>query len=156
MEWTNNCLAQQPKLSCQEFSSCRGQARAKPMFPIFPSLAANTITAKSPIIFVQDGVSNEVPDWVSDGVLDWVSEAKTSCDFALWHTKHELVSWDHKTYWFKLKIIAKHELCIHGVDHSILTQKFFKNFFKTWKCIYTFDKKDLINIIKLVISRAQQ
>jgi hypothetical protein len=32
------------------------------MFLIRPSLAANTITAKSPIIFVQDKVTDRVPD----------------------------------------------------------------------------------------------
>jgi hypothetical protein len=66
MERANNRPAQQPKPSCQEFSSWRGKAREKPMFLIHPSLAANTITAKSPIVFVQDRVSNGVLDQVPD------------------------------------------------------------------------------------------
>jgi hypothetical protein len=74
IERANNRPAQQPKLSCQEFSSWRGQAREKPMFLIRPPLAANTITAKSPTVFVQDevldGVSDRVPDRVLDGVSD--------------------------------------------------------------------------------------
>jgi hypothetical protein len=44
------------------------------MFPICPSLATNTITAKSSIVFVQDevldGVLDPVPDQVLDGVQD--------------------------------------------------------------------------------------
>ena len=36
MEWANNCLDQQHKPSCQEFSSWRGQAQEKPMFLILP------------------------------------------------------------------------------------------------------------------------
>jgi hypothetical protein len=74
MERANNHPAQQPKPSCQEFSSWRGKARGKLMFLIRLSLAANTITAKSPIIFVQDkvldGVSDQVPNRVLDGVSD--------------------------------------------------------------------------------------
>jgi hypothetical protein len=66
MERGNNRPAQQPKLSCQEFSSLRGKAQEKSMFLILPPLAANTITAKSPIVFVQDGVPYRVPDGVSD------------------------------------------------------------------------------------------
>jgi hypothetical protein len=41
---------------------------------IHPPLAANTITAKSPTVFVQDevldGVSDRVPDRVLEGVSD--------------------------------------------------------------------------------------
>ena len=62
MERANNHPAQQPKPSCQEFNSWRGKAWTKPMFLIRPSLAANTITAKSPIVFVQDRVPDRVPD----------------------------------------------------------------------------------------------
>jgi hypothetical protein len=47
---------------------------------IRPPLAANTITAKSPSIFVQekvfDGVPNRVPERVLEGVSDQVSEAE--------------------------------------------------------------------------------
>jgi hypothetical protein len=72
IERANNRLAQQPKMSCQEFSSWRGQARETPMFLIRPPLAANTITTKSPTVFVQDrvldGVSHRVPDRVLNGV----------------------------------------------------------------------------------------
>jgi hypothetical protein len=72
MERANNCPAQQPKPSSQEFSGWRGKALAKPMFLIHPSLTANTITAKSPIIFLQDEVLNGVLDLVPDRVLDGV------------------------------------------------------------------------------------
>ena len=51
------------------------------MFLIRPLLAANTITAKSPTVFVQDAVLDEVsdrgPDRVLEGVSDWVLEAET-------------------------------------------------------------------------------
>jgi len=87
MERANNRPTQQRKPSCQEFSSWRGEAREKPMFPINSSLVANTIIAKSPILFVHDRVSDWVPDWVSDGVLEWVlewvSKEETWCNFAL-------------------------------------------------------------------------
>jgi hypothetical protein len=74
IEQANNRPTQQPKPSCQEFSSWRGKAQAKPMFLILPSLTANTITTKYLIVFVQgkvlDGVSDQVPDQVLDGVSD--------------------------------------------------------------------------------------
>jgi hypothetical protein len=66
IERANNHPVQQPKLSCQEFSSWRGQERAKPMFLIHPPLVTNTITTKSPTIFVQDEVLDEMPDRVPD------------------------------------------------------------------------------------------
>jgi hypothetical protein len=44
------------------------------MFLIRPPLADNTITAKSPTVFVQDKVMDEVSDRVSDWVLDGVSD----------------------------------------------------------------------------------
>jgi hypothetical protein len=72
MEQANNRSTQQPKPSCQEFSSWRGQARTKPIFLIRPSLAANTITAKSPTVFVQDEVLDGVSERVLDRVLDGV------------------------------------------------------------------------------------
>jgi hypothetical protein len=54
---------------------------------IHPSLAANTITAKSPSVFVQyavlDRVSDQVPERVLEGVSDQVSEAETWCVFSL-------------------------------------------------------------------------
>jgi hypothetical protein len=47
---------------------------------IHPPLATNTITAKSPSIFVQEevleGVSDRVPERVLEGVSDQVSEAE--------------------------------------------------------------------------------
>jgi hypothetical protein len=49
IERANNRPPQQPKLSCQDFSSWRGQAREKPMLLIQPPLVANSITSKSPI-----------------------------------------------------------------------------------------------------------
>jgi hypothetical protein len=48
--------------------------RAKPMFLIHPPLAANTITIKSPTIFVQDAVLDEVSDRVPDQILEGVSD----------------------------------------------------------------------------------
>jgi hypothetical protein len=74
IERANNIPTQQPKLSCHEFSSWRGQARPKPMFLIFPPLAANTITTKLPIVFVEDEVLDRVLDRVPDQVLDGVSD----------------------------------------------------------------------------------
>ena len=53
------------------------------MFPIRPSLATNTITAKSPTVFVQDEVLDGVSDWVPDRVLEGVSEVETCCVFSL-------------------------------------------------------------------------
>jgi hypothetical protein len=57
------------------------------MFPIRPSVAANTITAKSPFIFVQYAVLDRVPDWVSEqvleGVPDQVPKVETWCGFSL-------------------------------------------------------------------------
>jgi hypothetical protein len=74
MERANNRPTQQPKPTCQEFSSWRGKAREKRMFLIHPPLASNSITTKSPYVFVQDkvldGVSDQVPERVLDGVSD--------------------------------------------------------------------------------------
>jgi hypothetical protein len=57
------------------------------MSRIRPSLADDMITANSPTVLVQDGVSDRVSDGVpgavSDGVPDGVSDAKTNYDFAL-------------------------------------------------------------------------
>ena len=48
------------------------------MFLIRPSLASNTITAKSPFVFLQyavlDRVSDQVPEQVLEGVLEQVLE----------------------------------------------------------------------------------
>jgi hypothetical protein len=50
----------------------------------------------------------------------------------------------------------KHESCIHGVNHSNLTQNLFKNSSKQENAYTYLAKKDLINVIKSIISRAQQ
>jgi hypothetical protein len=69
------------------------------MLLIFPSPAANTITAKSAYVFVQyavldimsdqvlervlEEVSDQVPERVLGGVLDKVPEAEAWCIFSL-------------------------------------------------------------------------
>jgi hypothetical protein len=50
---------------------------------IRPPLAANTITAKSPTVFVQNEVLDRVLDRVPDRVLEGVSEVETCCVFSL-------------------------------------------------------------------------
>jgi hypothetical protein len=100
IERANNRPAQQPKLSCQEFSSWRGQAREKPMFLIHPPLAANTITAKSPTIFVQDECWTECRTGYR---IEYWMECRTECRkqkhdaiFPCNTKKRELDPWKHK------------------------------------------------------------
>jgi hypothetical protein len=53
---------------------------------IFPSLVIDMITAKFPMVLVQDGVLETVldgvPDAVPDGVPNGVLDRKTPCDFS--------------------------------------------------------------------------
>jgi hypothetical protein len=70
------------------------------MCSICPALAANTITANLPCIFVQYWVPEEVPDQVPEQVLDQVRNKcwtkKHAAFFPVIVEKHELTLGNHK------------------------------------------------------------
>jgi hypothetical protein len=119
---------------------------------IRPSLAIDMITTKSPMVFVQDEVPDGVPN--EGDVPDEV--CKNKLRFCPVHTKRKLVSWNHKNMLNYTQNHHKKESHIPCMNHSDLTQNLFKNSSKQENA-YTYSaKKDLINVIKLIISRAQQ
>jgi hypothetical protein len=70
------------------------------MCSICPPLAANTITANLPCVFVQywvpERVSDQVPERVLDQVPDQVPTKKHGAFFPVIAEKHELTLGNHK------------------------------------------------------------